>query len=91
MNWTTGCPETESLKMRHFCSNIKSQSSEFESFSEEQELGKCLTGDIYIYVYINLSLLQEALLSLSLHHTSTQHWRQGDSLIQQRSVRNAVS
>lgn len=81
MDWTTGCSEVESLKMRHFCSDIKPWSPESESFSEEQELGKCLTeGRCFS------PQPPAGSSSLSLHRTGMQHWRQGHSLIRQRSV-----
>jgi len=49
MDWATGCSEMKSLKMWHFCSDVKPQSSEFEPFSKEQELGKFLTGEGFCF------------------------------------------
>lgn len=92
----TGCHETNKTgkegqdprmlrggitKDEAFFSDIKPQSSGSESFSKERELGKCLAEERFF------SPQPPAGSSfLSLHRTSMQHWRQGDSLIRQQSV-----
>lgn len=76
VDWTLGFSEVELLMMRPFYSHIKPHSSESESFPKEQELDKCLTGEV-----LSPQPPQETLLSPSIvspHSTGDR-----DSLIQQ--------